>query len=97
MKSRKQEAYSKDEPVWIKTMVEDDDQISGFVLRHSNWCNFNWDRKDYKQNTLNHIKTNKKLFKLVSGVNHDSEGFRTIGAFCRMHELGCPLSDKIIT
>jgi len=97
MKSRKQEAYSKDEPVWIKTMVEDDDQISGFVLRHSNWCNFNWDRKDYKQNTLNHIKTNKKLFKLISGVNHDSEGFRTIGAFCRMHELGCPLSDKIIT
>ena len=89
----KREAYDNSEPQWIPSF--DEDVMSNFILRHSNWCNFNWDKQDYKENTLNYIINDKPLHKIVSGVSFMNNGFRTIGSFCRMAEMGFPLSDKI--
>ena len=89
----KREAYDNSEPQWIPSF--DEDMMSNFILRHSNWCNFNWDKQDYKENTLKYIIKDKPLHKIVSGVSFMNNGFRTIGSFCRMAEMGFPLSDKI--
>lgn len=87
------------EPLWNLNIPLNDEYLSAFIIQHSNWCNYNWDRKDYRKATLEYIKSNKKSKSVLSKLtskNHDSFIFREIGNYCRMASLGCPMSDSII-
>ena len=84
-----------DEPMWNINIPLTDDYLSGYIIKHTNWCNYHWDLKDYRKAVLEYLKKNKSLLNSISKKNSDSFIFREIGNYCRMSNLGCPLSDKI--
>jgi hypothetical protein len=87
-----------DEPLWNTNILITDDYLSGYIIKHTNWCNYHWDMRDYRKAVLEYLKNkkNKNMFNTISKKNSDDFIFREIGNYCRMFNLGCPLSDKII-
>lgn len=84
-----------DEPLWNINIPQTDEYLSSYIIKHTNWCNYHWDMKDYRKSVLEYIKKNKPLFNTISKKNNDNFIFREIGNYCRMITLGCPLSDKL--
>jgi len=85
-----------DEPLWNINIAITDDYLSGYIIRHTNWCNYHWDMKDYRKATLEYVKKNKNTHTKLSSKNSDNFIFREIGNYCRMANLGCPLPDAVV-
>ena len=84
-----------DEPLWNLNIPQTDEYLDGYIIKHTNWCNYHWDMKDYRKAVLEYLKKKKTLLNSISKKNSDNFIFREIGNYCRMANLGCPLSDKI--
>jgi len=88
-----------DEPLWNTNIPLTDEYLSAYIIKHTNWCNYHWDQKNYRKAVLEYLKNkkNKNQFITISKKNGDNFAFREIGNYCRMLSLGCPLTEKIIS
>jgi len=88
-----------DEPLWNTNIPLTDEYLSGYIIKHTNWCNYHWDQRDYRKAVIEYLKSkkNKNLFNSIGKKSSDNFAFREIGNLCRMLTLGCPLSDKLLS
>ena len=62
-----------DEPLWNTNIPITDDYLSGYIIKHTNWCNYHWDMRDYRKAVLEYLKNkkNKNMFNTISKKNSD--------------------------